>query len=210
MYVMVCYERGIDLKSYKGRYPKVAEYQVRTDYDNFLWTEDSEPLPVCSFTAFLAFWKKTYPNIFIRPPSEDICGECLIYKNAFVDADKKKKSTEELSDIEKESDGEADSESEVKSNDSLSCATNNSKLSAESNTLNVQQQIEESEKIILDAAEHVTRAQDMREAAKEKMELAKQQAPDTPHSQKHYVFVVDYAQNLDVPHFGSSQPGYSY
>lgn len=196
LYELFCYHRGYNLKSSKAT--KIADYPLRDDFDDILWTEDSQPLPVCSESSFRRFWKKEFPNLKIRPPSEDICGECLVYRNSFKYTSKRKNDLQELSDIESE------------------CQSVGSSSSSQSNTTNnitfdeVHDFIKDSEQILKDAGEHVEKARQMRFFAANCMNEAQQQASNTPQSEKKYVIVMDYSQNLDLPHLGSSQPGDSY
>ena len=48
-----------------------------------LWPEGSEVLPVCSWSMFKIVWKIHFPSLKIHPKSEEICGECQVYKNQF-------------------------------------------------------------------------------------------------------------------------------
>jgi hypothetical protein len=66
----------------KGRYPKVSEYPRRkTDYT--FWETDVKVLDVCTQWSFRELWKEHCPNIGVRRPCNDTCGECTVYKNAF-------------------------------------------------------------------------------------------------------------------------------
>ena len=56
---------------------------------------------------------------------------------------------------------------------------------------------------------HVERARKMRELAQQKSLEAKEDATK-PHSERRYCFVMDYSQNLGLPHFGDEQPGETY
>eukprot|EP00978_Attheya_sp_CCMP212_P039672 scaffold208562_cov36-Attheya_sp.AAC.2 len=56
---------------------------------------------------------------------------------------------------------------------------------------------------------HVDRAQKMRALAQKKSQEAKEDA-SKPHNEQRHCFVMDYSQNLDIPHFGDEQPGETY
>jgi hypothetical protein len=67
------------------------------------------------------------------------------------------------------------------------------------------------EKLIQAAAAHVEQAQCMREAVQARTAKAAEDLQNSvPHSQRSYAIVADYAQNLDLPHFGEEQPGETY
>ena len=78
LYETYCYQGGYCVKPQaRGKYGRVSLYQIREDVDR------EEVYPVCSWTYFWLFWKKHYSNIKICPPSDDICGDCVIFKNRF-------------------------------------------------------------------------------------------------------------------------------
>ena len=70
----------------------------------------------------------------------------------------------------------------------------------------------EAEEIIKAAAIHVTRAINMRGFIKKRMMEAKADAIDNTidHKDRQYVLVIDFAQNMGLPHFGAEQPGATY
>ena len=42
-----------------------------------------EGQPIPSWTTYYKFWANEYKDLLIRKPSEDICGECWCFANAF-------------------------------------------------------------------------------------------------------------------------------
>jgi hypothetical protein len=52
-------------------------------YDEFLWPENSEPLPIPDWNSFWKIWKRRCPHIRIRKVCEDTCPECYILKHKF-------------------------------------------------------------------------------------------------------------------------------
>ena len=80
LYHKYCFENGYRVKAdAQGRHPPLKDFPLRK-FDEF-WPEGSVPKPVCSWKAFLTFWKENYPKMIIRPPSHDTCSECFKYKN---------------------------------------------------------------------------------------------------------------------------------
>jgi hypothetical protein len=67
----------------------------------------------------------------------------------------------------------------------------------------------EQERLIADATRHVEQAIAMREMAQERIAWA-QSTAHLPHSERHYCFTVDYAQNLMLPNLGDTQPGVTF
>ena len=81
LYSKFCFERGWSIQANaKGALPKIKDYP-RRPFDDMDWPEGSIAKPVPSRGYFNAYWKKYYPKMRIRPPSEDTCAECWQYKN---------------------------------------------------------------------------------------------------------------------------------
>jgi hypothetical protein len=63
----------------------------------------------------------------------------------------------------------------------------------------------------LDASIHVQRARAQRQLLHNKQTKAtRDKVNNVSHSTRHYCFIADYSQNLNLPHFGSTQPGETY
>jgi hypothetical protein len=83
LYRDFCFSRGYKVKSdANGSFGKVKNYALRP-FDDLLWPEGSEPLPVCSWNGFLRVWKEKFPKLTIRNPCEDTCGACTKIRNKF-------------------------------------------------------------------------------------------------------------------------------
>jgi hypothetical protein len=76
-----CYWQGwiVGCVSKNGGYGKIDDYRKRDIEED--WMEDSEYSPILSWGSFRRTWKKHYPNLQIRPKSDDICDECVIFAN---------------------------------------------------------------------------------------------------------------------------------
>ncbi len=69
----------------------------------------------------------------------------------------------------------------------------------------------ERENEILRIARHISEARSMRTLAKERMASAKNATKNNlPDAEMEYTIVCDYAQNMEMPYFGSAQPGETY
>ena len=55
--------------------------------------EDSPLFPVCSHGHLFCVWKKCHKRMKIRPPSEDICGDCLMMANTSRDDKRRENNT---------------------------------------------------------------------------------------------------------------------
>jgi hypothetical protein len=83
LYAEYCFSRGYQVKSNAtGSYGKVSSYPIRA-YDDLLWPEGSQTLPVCSWKGFLSTWKEEFSYMKIRNPCEDTCAECFKIRNSF-------------------------------------------------------------------------------------------------------------------------------
>ena len=47
-------------------------------FEDSMWPESSVQTVICSWPSFTNFWEREFPNLRIRPQSEDTCGECHI------------------------------------------------------------------------------------------------------------------------------------
>ena len=195
LYQKYCWENGWHVRSANnGEYPKLREYPKRTNDDDMgdlaLWPSGSMCYPVCSFFTFRKLWKDNFPLLKIRPPSEDICLQCHVFKNQFKFTIKRRYNQNE-SDDESEDDGQnmvenqkyADRRSEVEEN------------------------------IILQAAIHVKHARAQRALANDKIKQAtytNDHENKIHHKDKVQTIIMDYCQNLNLPHLGQDQPGDAY
>jgi hypothetical protein len=167
LYAEYCYSRGYKIKSdAKGSYGNINQYQER-EHDELLWPEGSSPLPVCSWKDFLRLWKEHFPNLSIRNPCEDTCGECTKLRNSFRMLDKigaaRRAHTARL---QESVDVDEDSISDEQGNGDLSLDAQ-----VEYDFLNAQDYPEEV--IIMEASVHTTRAQNQRELANLRIEQSK-------------------------------------
>jgi hypothetical protein len=70
-------------------------------------------------------------------------------------------------------------------------------------------QQEHLENQVLKMSLHVENARKMCALAQQKSREAKEDVTK-PHSERRHCFVMDYSQNLGLPHFGDDQPGETY
>lgn len=86
-----CYSIGYKVRSdAKGSFGPTSKYEPRP-FDDVLWPEGSEQLPVSSWHSFLAVWKQQFPKLKIRNSCEDVCGECVRLRNSIVHVDEKRR-----------------------------------------------------------------------------------------------------------------------
>ena len=181
IYRKFCYEQGWVMPKGTAK----GSYGRTKDYQKRMddeWPEDEDPLPVCSYSCFIQLWKLHRPLIRIRPKSQDTCGECYTLRNyAKYGKRKRTDSDEESSDDDNFCSEEPDDDFEFQ------------------------------ETIMEKAAIHAKAAKEMRRLIDDRIKEAHEDATNNvPHAERHYVRVMDYAQNLDIPHFGDEQPGETY
>jgi hypothetical protein len=135
-----------------------------------------------SWRSFQRYWKRNYPLITIQRPREDICNECYVFSNEHRFRDQR---------IHQGLDSDGSSE-----------ATN----SDEDEKFN---RMMEKEETINKAHKHVLMAKSQRDFFNIKKLEAKADV-GKGNSDRCVTFVADYCQNMDMPHFGSEQPGETY
>lgn len=163
LYARFCHEQGKQvLVDDKGNYGSIKDMQDRTDDE---WG-NAESLPVCAYSTFCDIWKRRFPNLKVRPPSEDTCNDCHIIRNRFRYKQPTAQDEEEVS---------------------------------------------EQEELIMAAAQHVESARAQRALIDSRIADARTDR-SLPLAQRQLIdtIVIDYAQNLDLPHFGAEQPGETY
>ena len=194
LYERYCFSKGWLAKSSSdGSYPPLSQYTRRPhDDDNrdalfALWPVGSESGRICAWPTFLRIWDKYLPLLKIRPPSLDTCLTCHVFRN-------RSKYNVLIG------------RNQHRSQDLICPETNEPSLLAtpadeDEDTL---------ENIILEAVRHVKAAQAQKRLAKEKIELAKASHLDNSTDSSVVTLVVDFCQNLDLPHLGGDQPGDTY
>jgi hypothetical protein len=180
IYERFCYSRGWIAKcTKKGNYGKVADYAKRP-YDDVLFPEGSEYLDVPAWSSFCDVWAEEFPKMKIRSPSEDICGECYMYRNAFRFAKRGE-----------DDDDDDDNATAAEANDVPNCLSNEELITK------AKHHVEQAK-----AMREICTAR-LEQAKADK-------ANGLPYSDAQQSFVGDYSQNLDIPHVGAEQPGDTY
>ncbi len=86
---------------------KLSDYVLRPNDDDLddmaLWSTGLVCIPVCTYHTFCSLRKKFLPLIKIRPPSEDICLQCHVFRNQFKFNTKQSKA--KLYDADSDNDG---------------------------------------------------------------------------------------------------------
>ena len=147
--------------------------------------------PVCSFFTFRKLWKDNFPLLKIRPPSEDICLQCHVFKHQF-------KFTINC----RYNHNDSDDDESVDGVDNM-----------EENERFADRRSEVEENIIIQAAVHVKHARAQRALANDKVKQASytnDQENNIDHKDKVQTIIMDYCQNLNLPHLGQDQPGDAY
>eukprot|EP00978_Attheya_sp_CCMP212_P020732 scaffold59674_cov28-Attheya_sp.AAC.1 len=152
--------------------------------------EGEQQTEVPSIWTFVEFWKKEYPKMRITRPQADICGDCYVFVNQ---SKYKKTQLQQQMAEEQRSAGESSDDDEEE------------EMTEEQR----EEAILASEKLILDAADHVEMARKQREHVNSKKDEAFADM-NKQNSERSFCFTADYCQNLYVPNFAGEQPGETY
>ena len=164
-----CFERGHCVTtSAKG----IDEYAPRP-FDNYLWPEDSIPLPIPDWRGFRKIWKKQRPNLRIRNVCEDTCPECYILKNKFRFAGNNNNNNNNDDSTSLSNDEASNNNSDE---DSLSIPSDGS-----------DKENYPYEQIIAEANQHAEEAQQQRRLAKNRQQMAQDEV-NNPHESRRFVF----------------------
>ena len=199
LYERFCFTLGWEVKSASdGSYPPLSDFKKRVpdntqidDETYSIWPEGTESIPVCSWHTFLRIWKTYLPNLKIRPPSLDTCDLCNEYAKYI--------STIRPSQME--------TFSSFLNNDPLICPETGEESLLKKGFGDLQ---ESRENVVLLAAKHVAAAVAQKELARLKFDAANATITETNPSKKTITLVMDFCQNLDLPHLGGEQPGDTY
>ena len=194
---MNCFEDSCTLCSNvcDGSYPPLSQYQPRKNDDDendtvALLLEDTDPQIVCSWRSFLRIWKEYLPYFKIRQPSLDICNLCNNYAKDITCARKP----------------QMESVCTFLNNDNLFCPESHEESLLEKGFGNMQ---ETHNNVVMLASKHVTAAKAQKRLAQIKVDKAIESVDASPENNT-VTLVLDYCQNLDLPHLGGEQPSDTY
>ena len=213
-YEKYCYSIGWKIK-FNSNQGGVASKTAVDDHESSAQREYyKEDVP--SWTAYRTFWEKEYGQLKVSKPSEDICGYCFKFHNSY-----KFKQAQQRAQLRDEA-----------SNDLLLCLPGeilpmpNSELETTSTSqegtpgprqvvsveVEADAEILENERFLIkEASEHVKMASAQQKLVSNKIELARSDGKNqVPHRDRTYTLIVDYAQNMELPWFGETQPGETY
>ena len=196
-YCNFCHERGW-----------VIQFDAKGVVSSKEETNVGEGQPIPSWTTYYKFWANQYKDLLIRKPSEDICGECWCFANAFRSRHKKMEHLKRRlnddhdmysSDEESQSDSESDN------------ATTDFSVQVELAMEQLHQHDIELGKEIARAHEHVTQYTRQREQYQTLIKESKQSyTANMQRSDQVFTFTADYSQGMPVPSFNLVQPGETY
>lgn len=203
LYRRYCYDQGwLVSTNHKGSPNKKKER------DDKSWESlEVERGEICSWATFNVFWKRHYRTLSVGKPSADICNACHKYCNQLKFNQQKKEEKENKEDDDFSADG-GDSDEQSVGIESSFCQPVDQ--TEDTNLLSVPVVVAESERIIMEAQQHVEDAKTMREYVNFKMKEAKESNKRDEWAARKDCIVADYCQNLALPHLGHSQPGETY
>lgn len=81
VYTKYAYKNGYEVKADRnGSVGKMCDYPIRK-FDDEQWPVGSVPKKISSIKTFRRYWEINYPEVKVRPPTQNICAECLKYRN---------------------------------------------------------------------------------------------------------------------------------
>ena len=190
----------------KGSFGKVDDFTPRPNDDD-LWPEGSEVLPVVPWSTFFQIWKDRLPKLRIRNSCEDTCPECFILRNRFRYKSEKANTRQQLESESDESESSSSDESEFSDEELIARANLHvEQAKAQRLYINDLKTVAEAEK----ENEHSARrfVTYFRSSLFIYFNNFLTQFPFLYSSS--YCMGVDYAQNMDIPHFGEEQPADIY
>ena len=197
VFARFCYERGYIITSNaRGNIQKTE----RSDAE---WRIENKKT-ICSWWKFLKFWESHYANVRLASPSADICTDCHIFFN-------RSKYTTRASAADRPTTRTNNSNEYVDppTTTVLENETEELDLPPQNLQLETQHATAEREAILSKATMHVKQALIQRQLANQKVQQAIDSV-DLPHQDRHYCFIADFSQNMELPFFGESQPGDTY
>jgi len=208
------------------RYMASIGYKVRTNAVGVAIAEGVEGKPIdnseyVSYPTYFYVWKKSFPNLKVSRPAEDICAYCYAFANRhrYLASHSLATRTPENGDADKSdvdedegvsSGGEEETAMTTDRSEGVSTTTSRSSnvLTPEAARNKID---EEREMMLLEAANHIKMARAQRALYQEKVAAAVASTrAGKQHGESVYCFVVDYGQNMELPIYNSEQPGVTY
>ena len=191
IYAKWCWSRGhkVVLESTnRSIHVRVEDYLARPNDDDSpvpLWPTGSERKQICSWTAFLRYWDKNFPNIKMRKRGANTCTDCL-------------RAAHELCNV-----------------GGASMAVGNQDVDGENADGDDNQQLVSTianvEQKLAAAKLHVVQYQSQRALVNKMISLAKSNVKNNiPLDLRRKVITIDMGQNIGLPNFESEQPGDTY
>jgi hypothetical protein len=218
-----CFERGWAPKSNsKGRYPKLGEYNKRSNYE-FFWQPYIGTQEVFSWWAFRKLWHEHCSHIKMWAPCNDTCGECTVFRNAFRYQEPRKILSEAEEKFHSSGNDDnrvtgrhaapprpeddledSDSDDDDKDAPPRKAATVDAKDLLTDDCIGQYKSLKAPGYPVMQAKAIRAYVQWATSAA------CKCRNDEVPHDQREYTIVCEYAQNLNMPHYGDEQPGEIY
>jgi len=183
-----------------------------------------EKKDICCWSSFQNFWKKEYPNLVIRRPSEDICGLCYQFcmhrrsgavNNDDDDDNDNDDDDDDDDDYEPDDDDDDDDYDDDYDDEDEDEVDNEEEVTRNGEKYT---DVTADEANILSFAKdarylkhHIRKAISMRKLVKALVEEAKKCTADQVDARDLCItLIVDYCQNMDMPSFRRDQPGVTF
>jgi hypothetical protein len=171
--------------------------------DDMWWPQDTEQAEVCFWFSFQTIWKEHFPNIRIRRPCNDTCGECAVFRNALRYHESCRKQDEDSD--------------HYREDGSISCYEmakldfKDDGLMGEFAKLFLTRDCLEQESILEAVGNHVMQAKGMRRRVQHSTESSIAcRSTEVTHKEREHELVCDYSQIMPLPYYVSNQKGEIY
>ena len=166
----------------------------------------------CWLWDFFSHWKRYYPHLKIANRREDICNLCFAFSQKHnVVYTPQPFDTESLTTVSRNTNSEAVDEEWVEENTIYDDDMIGVDISFDKGVYSELKEKTITEDEIHASVRHVRSAKAQRLYLRNAIANAVADLTNNKHhSERHYVFIGDYSQNLEVPFMGSEQPGETY
>jgi hypothetical protein len=197
------------------RYMKALGYDIRTTGTGGLVVtaeegKEANPGEYVSFPTYYNMWKRDFKNLKVSRPAEDICKDCYVFANRhrhLAHHSARQRVGEDVSD----SDDDSSRDDSSRDDNDAEVAERRTTVDLSSADAASNEEQEERELMLMQAAKHVEMARAQRALYQAKVADAIADATaGKDHAERRYTFVVDYGQNMELPVYNNEQPGITY
>ncbi len=168
--------------------------------------KEADPGEYVSFPTYYNMWKRDFKNLKVSRPAEDICKDCYVFANRhrhLAHHSARQRVGEDVSD----SDDDSSRDDSSRDDNDAEVAERRTTVDLSSADAASNEEQEERELMLMQAAKHVEMARAQRALYQAKVADAIADATaGKDHAERRYTFVVNYGQNMELPVYNNEQP----